>query len=202
MRVIHHRLLPSSSLQSASNTALAMAKLSQTPTYDWLSTCLATSHAHLASITAAHTPEKPKRKLSGMSRTSTASASEGAASSLASAQSSAAVKASQEVCNLLWALAKMGVQPSQAWMEAAEGAGMVLLPHMNNQNVVNMLYGLARMRHAAGEPLLAAALDRVLSSPEHEVRFWMLIVVNVPCTPCCYITHVHAMVANWCGCGD
>ena len=67
----------------------------------------------------------------------------------------------QELGNLLWGLGRTGATPSPQVLELAEGAALELLPRGSPQNVVNILYGMARMRHMAGDAFLSAAAQRL-----------------------------------------
>lgn len=158
------RSLRSCSPHTLATLVAALAKLSIPPQPSWCSTYLATVRQHMDGALALSQP--------------------GAAGGAASAAGSGSPMQARELAAILQGVARLGMQPSALWLETAEdllllglsqlsqpgsATGPVVLTGLGLRQLSGCLYGLARTRHAACEPLLDLAAASLVSMGEEAL---------------------------------
>jgi len=79
---------------------------------------------------------------------------------------------SQELANTLWALATLGVQPSDAWLRSYWSACMKLLPSFNAKDLAQTVYALAKLGRVPPTASPAASQAGAAAETTQDAAGW------------------------------
>ncbi|PNG99154.1 hypothetical protein TSOC_015073, partial [Tetrabaena socialis] len=124
--------------QALANTACALAQMDHAPPPHWVAAFL---HACLE----AWAPRPPPPAAQG------AAAGSPTAASHARPPAAAPPPPPQALALTLWAVARLGLRPGGAWLDAMAAAAAADAPRMNGQDVANVLWALGALRYRPGQ---------------------------------------------------
>ena len=177
---------PSFKGQATGNIMWALAKMQQRPSVHLLSKLTAAVHINLPAFTSqhlansiwglatiGHTPDQDLREAIAKQATailrdaqavcfiSAVSLNDGDCQECLSTSMNMQGVNMQDVSNVLWAYAKLGVDPGPCLREAAAHHLLQLVHKANPQDVANLLWAYAKLGHSPGEECMQALTSQL-----------------------------------------